>query len=124
MVRLPAPSGSALAGDAGCEQRALTGRAVQLELAAEGLHAVGESAQAGPAPGVRATCAVVADAQDDTLVARLEAEGRCCRLGVLRDIGETFGGDVVHDGLNRGRQAAGDVRGELNRYMGVVHKHL
>ena len=62
---------SALAGDAGREQRSLTGRAVQLELAAERLHAVSESAQPGSAVRVSAPLAVVADAEDDILVGRL-----------------------------------------------------
>ena len=108
-------AGSALAGDAGRQERALAGRALQLELAAERLYAVREPAQPGPAIRVSATCAVIADAQDDVLVVRIEPEGRRCRVRVLRDIGESFGGDVVDDGLDRRRQAAWDVGGELDR---------
>lgn len=40
----------------------LTGRAVQFELAAEGLYPVGETAQSGAATRVGATGAVIADA--------------------------------------------------------------
>src|SRR5690348_5923036 len=100
MVRLAAPSGSATAGNAGREERALAGRALELELAAECLHAVGKPAQSGSAGRVSAAGAVVGNAQDDMPVVGLEPNGRCGRVGVLRDVGESFGGDVVHDRLD------------------------
>jgi hypothetical protein len=90
--------------------------------AAQRLDAVGEPDQPGSADGVGAADAVVADRQVQGAVAPLHVDLGGRRLGVLGDVGQRFGHDVVRADLDRFGQPlrgaqVGD-RGEQSREGG------
>src|SRR4051812_5695524 len=81
------------------------GRALDAELAAERMDAVGKTAQPRPERGVCSADAVVANLDTCVPVQALQVDRDRTRVCVLRDVGQRLCGDVVGGGLDRGRQA-------------------
>ena len=82
----------------------LRGRAGDRDRSAERFGAVGEAEDAGAATGVDAADAIVADRdrQDTVIAPGAQLDDGC--PGVLGDVGERLGGDVVRGRLDRRRQ--------------------
>ena len=72
----------------------------------------------------RAAGAVIADAQDDGVVARVQTDAGRCRMCVFRNVGQSFGGDVVDGGLHRRRETRRDVCLEGDGEMCVIDEDL
>ena len=96
------------------------GRALDAQAAVERLDAVGEAAQARAARGIGAADAVVGD-HDAARGARtsVHADGRALGLGVLGDVRDRLGDDVVDGRLDRLGQALLGQLGELDRQRGA-----
>src|SRR4029079_14776352 len=104
---------------------AAAGRALHGERAVERLDAVDEALEPRAPRGIGAADAIVDDFDDDrgAVVVLRHADLRKCRLGVLRDVRERLGGDVVRGGLDRRREAlVRDV--DLDRNRGADHERL
>src|SRR4051794_12767044 len=95
---------------------ALPGRASQVDRAAQRVDAVGEPAQARAAGQVRAADAVVAHLDHGELRRAPHAHGRELGGGVLGDVGERLGDEVVGGGLDWLWQADGGKGDDLDRY--------
>src|SRR5215469_14799393 len=95
----PMPAG-VVEGECDVQGGAFAGRAVQLEVAAEGLGPVFEADQPGAVGEVRAAAAVVTDAQlqDAAIFGCVDLGGG--GAGVLGGFGEGFGDGVVGGGLD------------------------
>ena len=100
--------------------RALAGRAVDVEAAVERGHAVGEAAQAGAAGGVGAATAVVAHLDDQAAVVVRELDLDLRRVRVAGHVGQGLGDGEVGGDLDGGRvpRGGGDSQHRRQRRPG------
>src|SRR4051794_40114220 len=97
---MPPTSSPSCDGDARLQACATAGWAVDAKVPVERLDTVGETVQARAAPGVRSADAVVGDADEDAPVVAQHADGDVGRVGVLGDVGDRLGDEVVGRGLD------------------------
>jgi hypothetical protein len=95
--------------------RALTGRAVDVELAAECLDSVGKSPQAAAFTDVCSTDAIVGDVDHHATVLGRNVDVGLRRACVLRHVGQRLGDDVVRRGLDRRRRVVRQSRRDRYR---------
>jgi hypothetical protein len=91
------------------------GRGRDVEPPVEGLHAVGEAAQARAVGGVRAAGAVVGDVHDERLAGQPHVDDAPVRAGVLADVRQALADDVVRRHLDRLGQPRQVADGEHER---------
>ena len=98
--------------------------ALNPELSAERLDAVGEPAKSGAAGQVRAAASVVADLDHDRLGRRRQLDAPFGRAGVLRGVGEALRDDVVEGRFDRFGEPVRRNAGDLDRERRAIRERL
>src|SRR5690242_12910985 len=81
--------------DVDAQPRAPAAGTVERETTVEGADAIGEPAQPGAAPGIRAADSVVLDLEREARGVAFDADHGAARVRVLRDVGKRLRDDEV-----------------------------